>query len=798
MKNVALLMAVAALSGCIQAPSDASRSPAGGPDRSGVLGMAAPGASFQGNRLSGATATPPGSRAAGNLPPVAATTFADLPDRGDLVEYLRPAVRQRGAYTWHAVELSEAHAVNAIVAGEMTVSAPDRTPIRLRYDRHVEHADGNWTWVGHTRSGEQALITFGSSAAFGSIPQGRGRAPLRLTVSDGQSWLVSVDRDLLEAVDNEVTDPTAPDYLVPPRASASYVPHSVGPATAIGPARATAIASSGTVLDLLVGYTPGLATSVGGQSAARTRIQNLVDLANQAYINSRVDLQVRLVHAMQVSYPDATDNGEALQALTGFIAPSTRTEPAAEFAALRAAREQYGADLVTLVRDFRTPENAGCGIAWLIGGGGAEIGPGHEYFGYSVIGDGQDDGTNGSYYCSDNTLAHEIGHNLGSQHDSASAGDRPGRYPYSYGYKATPSTGDFHTIMAYGDSGQTDYRVFSNPRIDFCGGRACGTSQADVARSLGDTSPIIALFRASIGTDPGTARARLDFDGDGHADLLWRNRLSGGNTMWPGANSAANERLATVANLSWFVAGTGDFNGDSRSDVLWRELDGGRNVIWPSGRIPSVSISRVYSSDWRIAGVGDFDGDGRDDILWRNLRTGANTIWKAGSSASQLGATRVNNFDWSVAGLADFNGDGRSDILWRNSAHGANTIWLSGSSATGRQVTRVNNFDWTVAGLGDFDGDGRDDILWRNRGTGANTIWRSGYSALPLPVSSLPPRAWRVAAVDDFDGDGRFDILWRNVEDGVNTIWRSGNSADVFAVTDVPNLWWTIEGSPTG
>src|SRR3546814_12029278 len=38
------------------------------------------------------------------------------------------------------------------------------------------------------------------------------------------------------------------------------------------------------------------------------------------------------------------------------------------FTALREARDETGADLVSLVRAFRTPENAGCGIVWLIGG----------------------------------------------------------------------------------------------------------------------------------------------------------------------------------------------------------------------------------------------------------------------------------------------------------------------------------------------------------------------------------------------------------------------------------------------
>lgn len=722
-----------------------------------------------------------------------AGSFADLPDRGELLDY-GTAARRSGAYTWHVARLSEAHAVNAIVTGEMTVAAPDGTRIRLQYDRHVEHDDGNWSWIGTTADGEQALITFGDTAAFGSIPQGQGQPPLRLTMSEGVSWIVSIDRHALARVDNEATDPTTPDYFVPPKLSASYAAALGAP----GPASMQPLpAATGGELDLLVGYTQGFASSVGGQAAARTRVQNLVDIANQAYANSNVDLRIRLVHTMQVSYPDATDNGDALEGLTGFRAPSTPIPPAPEFSALRAARDQYGADLVTLVRRFQTPENGGCGIAWLIGGGGNEIVPSDEYFGYSVVADGQDAGTDGTYYCRDETLAHELGHNMGSQHDAGTAGGEPGRYSYSYGYKTSPSAGDFYTVMAYGDSGQTAYRVFSNPRIDFCGGRACGTSAADVARSLAQTSPLVAAFRDPAAVDPGSARARIDFNGDGRADILWRNHSTGGNTTWLSADAATDRPLPRV-NLDWFVAGTGDFDGDDASDILWRHRGTGRNAIWLSGnRATELPVARA-SLQWDVAGIGDFDGDGRDDILWRSGRTGANTIWRSGNSGTVMLVTRVDDLEWTVQGVADFDGDGGSDILWRHARTGANTLWRSGDDAMNQRLTRVNNFSWRIAAAGDFDGDGRADILWRNQNTGANTIWLGGNSSSQQAVARLAGSEWQVAGADDYDGDGRFDILWRNSLTGANALWGSANAATTMPVARVSNRDWYVEGAPAG
>src|SRR5690606_9161967 len=55
-----------------------------------------------------------------------ATSFASLPDRGELMAYggARKS-RRSGAYTYHPVALSEAHAFNAIGTGEMVLATPD-------------------------------------------------------------------------------------------------------------------------------------------------------------------------------------------------------------------------------------------------------------------------------------------------------------------------------------------------------------------------------------------------------------------------------------------------------------------------------------------------------------------------------------------------------------------------------------------------------------------------------------------------------------------------------------------------
>ena len=53
-------------------------------------------------------------------------SFASLPDRGELLQYAKDRkVRKSGAYTYHPVAISEAHALNAIAKGGMRINMPD-------------------------------------------------------------------------------------------------------------------------------------------------------------------------------------------------------------------------------------------------------------------------------------------------------------------------------------------------------------------------------------------------------------------------------------------------------------------------------------------------------------------------------------------------------------------------------------------------------------------------------------------------------------------------------------------------
>ena len=708
--------------------------------------------------------------------------FAVLPDRGDLLGYpAQRVVRRERASTWHRADISEEHAVRAIVTGEMAVSAPDGEPIRLRYQRHFEHPNGNWTWIGRNEHGGEAVVTFGENAVFGSIPRRDGEE-LRLATSGGHSWVVEPDPNR-----QHHSDTKRPDYLVPPELAKTMGSE---PVAAAAVAEALATSAVTTTVDVALGYTPGFASELGGNSQAVTRLQHLVDLTNQAYANSGIGARIRLVRAVAVTYADATDNNDALAQLSGYDSETGYIPVDPAFNALRAARDQYGADLVSLVRRFRTPQNQGCGVAWLIGANQTGISNSDAPWGYSVVSDDLDRGDldetdDKTYVCRKETLAHELGHNMGQAHNSEDSDGTSGVHSYSYGYREASTTG-FFTVMAYrlADSSQKPIRYFASPSVlDQESGRPTGVANAsDNARSMAQTMPLVAAFRS---TTVAPAATPGDFNGDGRADIFWRNGVNGDNAIWRSANSATLQAASPVGDQAWKVAGVGDFDGDGRSDVLWRNATTGNNLIWRGGNSTTSLAVATAALSWRAAGVGDFNGDGRDDILWHNT-DGRNVIWRSGNSSTPQAVT-ATALSWQVAGVGDFNGDGSADILWRNS-DGRNVAWRSGNSAAAQAVQAAATA-WRVAGIGDFDGDGHSDILWRNASDGRNAIWRSAIASAALPVGTVANQAWKVAKVGDFDGDRRSDILWRLDGNGQNAIWRSANSATPLAVSAAATSW---------
>jgi len=371
-------------------------------------------------------------------------------------------------------------------------------PINLSVTKDSETAGqfGTTTFVGHlTDFGDdfRMLVTYSASGAEGRLLTPSGEFLIRTL--EGRTWLVDVARSGLIGGTPAMVDAMVPDLamsgdpsLMNHMAHALTSPATTAAATSVAKAVTGAAVEPPTKIDLLVAYTSGMLSAFKTTQGAMTRIQYLVSAANQAYIDSGINLQLNLVGAVQHPGPDSTDNVAALKAMTNAVAP---------FDSIKTTRNQKGADLVVLLRPFSFSQGGSCGVAWVSGYNMTNVSA-YAESAYAVISDATIDG---KYYCSDYTIAHELGHSFGAMHDRAtvqSQGGGVGAYPYGFGYSVASK---FGTIMSY----QQPYvGRFSNPNMT-CSGVPCGVSEtkansANNALAMNNTRTAVAAFRNSVGT----------------------------------------------------------------------------------------------------------------------------------------------------------------------------------------------------------------------------------------------------------------------------------------------------------
>jgi len=215
-------------------------------------------------------------------------------------------------------------------------------------------------------------------------------------------------------------------------------------------------------------------------------------------------------------------------------------------------------------------------------------------------------------------------------------------------------------------------------------------------------------FRWIVEQNP--AAVIKDFDGDGYPDLLWRREAIGaGDTEIDFLqDTELQDRLPTdfrIASLNFHLAGYGDFDGDGHADLLWRRLNDNVFVIHfmvGASRVSTAAVNfapapewevraiedfrlgpglrtgyQIRSFAWRPFGAGDFNRDGNIDVVWRHESNGLNNVHLLDASANRIGFQLSDpglNSAWRAVGVIDMDLDGVADIIWRHQGTGSMRI----------------------------------------------------------------------------------------------------------------------------
>ena len=402
-------------------------------------------------------------------------------------------------------------------AGALTLNLFDDVVLTAELDRVEPTYGGGYAWVGQVQGEPLSAVTLvvNEEMMAGTVASSQGLFKIGYA-GDGVYAIHEVDPSAFPPEDGPIP------VDLPEGENADAVP--------------SAVADDGSVIDVMVVYTPSARTRAGGAPAMLNLINLAVTETNQSYSYSGISQRLNLVYATEVSYNETTFSA----ALEDLQDPSD-----GKMDIVHTLRNAYYADEVVLI----IHDTQYCGLAYLM----QTVSTSFESHAFAVV---HWECATGYY-----SFGHELGHNMGAQHDHYAVtkyGQAAGAYLYSYGYVNTNRR--WRTVMAYNtqceDLGIYCTRIpfWSNPSVSY-GGYPTGTTSADNERTLDNTAWTVANFRPSPPSAPTNLTAT--------AVPLWQINLSWNDN----SSNESGFRIERSSGGGWSTLETVPANTTNHADT---------------------------------------------------------------------------------------------------------------------------------------------------------------------------------------------------------------------------------------
>jgi hypothetical protein len=235
------------------------------------------------------------------------------------------------------------------------------------------------------------------------------------------------------------------------------------------------------LVDVAIVYPASLVTQMGAGPMQAQFAQGIAQ-TNEAFRNSGIPTQIRLVGTRQVSGAQSTDLETNLRAL-GRPGDGVYDEA-------QALREETHADLVSLWLSGSVPGGSSCGIAYL---GGLDPQVEAERDAWSVV-----------YAASCATqfrvFSHELGHNFSGNHNADAAQPPTGGKAYARGYvdvaARTVTLMSYYNTCDRPDDFCTRIPYYSSPNVA-AAGRPQGTTTTNNVQAINEQIDAVANYRQS-------------------------------------------------------------------------------------------------------------------------------------------------------------------------------------------------------------------------------------------------------------------------------------------------------------